>query len=141
MGDFFQIVWPSHSILTLLWKGGRNDLLMFSCNLELMHSIIWFIIIHYLAEFFFLVMFLIVLIGIIGNASIIIIILRNKVLRLQPTNLFLLNMALSDFMNLCINPALHLFKSDVLFTNYYLGKVCCFLSPFLTGKSKLTLIQ
>ena len=86
-------------------------------------------------------MFLIVLIGIIGNASIIIIILRNKVLRLQPTNLFLLNMALSDFMNLCINPALHLFKSDVLFTNYYLGKVCCFLSPFLTGKSKLTLTQ
>ena len=83
-------------------------------------------------------MFLIVLIGIIGNASIIIIILRNKVLRLQPTNLFLLNMALSDFMNLCINPALHLFKSDVLFTNYYLGKVCCFLSPFLTGKSKLS---
>ena len=90
-----------------------------------------------LPGFIFLAMFLIVLIGIIGNASIIIIILWNKVLRLQPTNLFLLNMAVSDLMNLCINPTLYLFKRDVLFTNYYLSKVFCFLTPFFTGKFKL----
>ena len=84
----------------------------------------------------FLVMFLIVLFGITGNASIIIIILRNKLLRLQPTNLFLLNMAVSDFINLCICPILYIFKRDILFTNYYLPKWCCIATPYLTGTTK-----
>ena len=79
-------------------------------------------------------MFLIMLIGIIGNTSIIIIILWNKLLRLQPTNLFLLNMAVSDFLNLCICPILYLFRRDVLFTDYYLGKICCLITPGVTGK-------
>ena len=84
--------------------------------------------------FFFLAMFLIMLFGLIGNASIIIIILMNKLLRLQPTNLFLLNMAVSDFLNLCISPILYLFRKNVIFTNYYLGKFGCLISPFFTGK-------
>ena len=79
-------------------------------------------------------MFLIMLIGIIGNTSIIIIILWNKLLRLQPTNLFLLNMAVSDFLNLCICPILYLFRRDVLFIDYYLGKICCLITPGVTGK-------
>ena len=81
-------------------------------------------------------MFLIMLFGITGNASIIIIILRNKLLRLQPTNLFLLNMAVSDFINLCICPILYIFKRDILFTNYYLPKWCCIATPYLTGTTK-----
>jgi len=40
---------------------------------------------------------LITLPRIIGNLSIIIVIVKNKLLRLQPTNLFLLNMAVADF--------------------------------------------
>ena len=86
---------------------------------------------------YFLVMFLIMLFGITGNASIIIIILRNKLLRLQPTNLFLLNMAVSDFINLCICPILYIFKRDILFVNYYLPKWCCIATPFLTGTSQI----
>ena len=84
--------------------------------------------------FIILAMFLIMLFGITANASIIIIILRNKLLRLQPTNLFLLNMAVSDFLNLCMNPIFYLFGRDVLFTNYYLGKVSCLVTSFFTGK-------
>ena len=84
----------------------------------------------------FLGMFLIMLFGIIGNASIIFIILKNKLLRLQPTNLFLLNMAVSDFINLCICPILYIFKRDILFVNYYLPKWCCIATPYLTGISK-----
>ena len=80
-------------------------------------------------------MFLIMLFGITANASIIFIILMNKLLRLQPTNLFLLNMALSDFFNLCICTILYIFKRDILFVNYYLPKFCCLITPFLTGKS------
>ena len=84
----------------------------------------------------FLGMFLIMLFGITGNASIIFIILKNKLLRLQPTNLFLLNMAVSDILNLCTGPILYLFKRDILFVNYYLPKFCCIATPFLTGTSK-----
>jgi hypothetical protein len=88
---------------------------------------------------FIAVMFLIQLFGILGNLSIIIIILRNKLLRLQPTNLFLLNMATSDFLSLCLNPILYLFRQDVIFTNYMLGEFWCELSPVATGNKKIKL--
>ena len=78
-------------------------------------------------------MFVIMLFGIIGNGSIIIIILRNKLLRLQPTNLFLLNMAISDFINVSLNSILYLFRRDVLFVQYYLGEFLCLITPFSTG--------
>ena len=92
----------------------------------------WFIF-DYSISISLLVMFLIMLFGITGNASIIFIILKNKLLRLQPTNLFLLNMAVSDILNLCTGPILYLFKRDILFVNYYLPKFCCIATPFLTG--------
>ena len=78
-------------------------------------------------------MFLIMVTGILGNASIVYIILKNKLLRLQPTNLFLLNMAISDFLNLCICPILYLFRRDVIFANYYLGEFTCRVTPFFIG--------
>lgn len=94
----------------------------------------WGLLFYKTFYFIILAMFLIMLFGITANASIIIIILRNKLLRLQPTNLFLLNMAVSDFLNLCMNPIFYLFGRDVLFTNYYLGKVSCLVTSFFTGK-------
>ena len=79
-------------------------------------------------------MFIIILFGITGNVSIIIIILKNKLLRLQPINLFLLNLAISDLLHLCVSPILYLFENDVIFTNYYLGHICCLATPFFRGK-------
>ena len=77
---------------------------------------------------------MIMLFGIIGNVSIIIIILKNKLLRLQPINLFLLNLAISDLLHLCVSPILYLFENDVIFTNYFLGHICCLTTPFFRGK-------
>jgi hypothetical protein len=71
--------------------------------------------------------------GITGNASIITIILKNKLLRLQHMNLFLLNLAISDLLHLCTGPLLYLFKRNSIVTNYYLGKIGCFASPFFRG--------
>ena len=81
-----------------------------------------------------LAMFLIMMFGIIGNTSISIIILKNKLLRLQPINLFLLNLAVSDLLHLCVSTILFLFRRNILFTNYYLGRFCCLSTPFLNGK-------
>ena len=83
---------------------------------------------------FITAMFIIILFGITGNVSIIIIILKNKLLRLQPINLFLLNLAVSDLLHLCVSPILYLFENDVIFTNYYLGHICCLATPFFRGK-------
>ena len=74
------------------------------------------------------------LFGIPGNLSIIIIILKNKLLRKQPNNLFLLNMALTDLLNLTLNTILFYFKQDEIFTNYYLGILLCKLTPVALSK-------
>ena len=79
-------------------------------------------------------MFGIMLLGITGNVSIIYIILKNRLLRLQPTNLFLLNMAVTDLLNLCINPILYLFRNDAIVSNYLLGETFCTISPLFTSK-------
>ena len=79
------------------------------------------------------VLFLIMLIGICGNLSIIIIITKNKLLRQQVTNLFLLNMALADITNLIFNPILYFFRNEVIFSNYMLGETLCRLSPAFLG--------
>ena len=50
-------------------------------------------------------------IGLLANFSIIFIIMKNKMFLLQPANLLLLNMCISDFTNLLINPWLFIFKS------------------------------
>ena len=72
--------------------------------------------------------------GITGNASIIIIILKNKLLRLQPINLFLLNLAISDLLHLCIGPFFYMFKRNAILTNFYLGEIGCLATPFFRGK-------
>ena len=59
----------------------------------------------------FAVLALIMVVGLLANFSIIFIILKNKMFLLQPANLLLLNMCISDFINLLINPWLFIFKS------------------------------
>ena len=78
--------------------------------------------------------FLLVLFGTIGNGAIIIIILKNRLLRLQPANMFLLNMAISDLLNLTICTVLYLFRNKVIFEAYYLSETICYASPIFTGK-------
>ena len=81
-------------------------------------------------------LFIIMLFGIPGNLSIIAIILKNKLLRKQPNNLFLLNMAVTDLLNLTVNTTLYFFRPDNIFRNYYLGPFLCKLSPLLVSKLK-----
>jgi hypothetical protein len=91
----------------------------------------------YIYKFYLLssVLGVVCFIGILANLSIITVILRNRLLLLQPANLFLLNMAVSDCLNLLLNSWLFLFKQGVLFRFYMLGGVLCKLSPFIIGKS------
>ena len=79
-------------------------------------------------------LFIIMLFGIPGNLSIITIILKNRLLRKQPNNLFLLNMAVTDLLNLTVNTTLYFFRPDFIFRNYYLGPFLCKLSPLLVSK-------
>ena len=79
-------------------------------------------------------LFIIMLFGIPGNLSIITIILKNRLLRKQPNNLFLLNMAVTDLLNLTVNTTLYFFKPNIIFRNYYLGPFLCKLSPLLVSK-------
>ena len=72
--------------------------------------------------------------GILGNLSIILIICKNRLLRLQVTNLFLVNMAVSDCLNLTINPILYYFRANNIFINYHLGEFFCKLTPIALGK-------
>ena len=81
--------------------------------------------------------FLVMFFGITGNASIIIIILKNKLLRLQPINLFLLNLAISDLLHLCIGPFFYMFKRNAILTNFYMGEIGCLATPFFRGNSYL----
>ena len=59
----------------------------------------------------FAVLAVIMVIGLLANFSVIFIIMKNKMFLLQPANLLLLNMCISDFTNLIINPWLFIFKS------------------------------
>ncbi|TRY80329.1 hypothetical protein TCAL_10176 [Tigriopus californicus] len=77
------------------------------------------------------VLFLVCFIGILGNLSIIIIMINNKILLLNRTNLLLWNMCASDCLNLIFNPLLYLFKQNVIFRFYYLGDFICNVTPFL----------
>ena len=88
----------------------------------------------------FIVLFVIMLIGILGNLSVIVIVMKNKLLRLQVTNLFLLNMAISDLLNLTFNTVGYYFwgavapsPSGVIFNQYYLGENMCTATSFFTS--------
>ena len=85
-------------------------------------------------SFFASVIVLICLVGLLGNLSILVVIGANKLLRLQPPNLFLFSMCLSDFLNLLVNPVLYLYKQPVLFRFYYLDAFFCNVTPFLIGE-------
>ena len=81
------------------------------------------------------------LFGILSNLAVIIIIIKNRLLRRQVTNLFLLNMAISDLLNLTFNTVGYYFwmnvqpsPSGVIFNQYYLGKNMCYASTFFTSK-------
>ena len=89
----------------------------------------------------FLVLIPISILGILGNLSIIVIIARNKLLRLQPNNLFLFNMAIADFLMLLSIPTFYFFKQGVVFRFYYLGWTPCYLTPYLIGKRMYWLIM
>ena len=82
-------------------------------------------------------LFILMLFGIPGNLSIIIIILKNRLLRKQPNNLFLLNMAVTDLLNLTVNTTLYFFRPKAIFKNYYLGPFLCKLSPLLVSEYHL----
>ena len=84
--------------------------------------------------FFILVLYLIMLVGISGNLSIIIIITKNKLLRQQVTNLFLLNMAIADALNLVFNPIFYYFRNNVIFTSYLLDETLCVSAPAFLSK-------
>ena len=79
-------------------------------------------------------LFVIMLFGIPANLSIITIILKNRLLRKQPNNLFLLNMAITDFLNLTVNTTLYFFDASNIFAAYYLTPFLCKLSPILLGE-------
>ena len=81
------------------------------------------------------------LFGILANLAVIIIIIKNRLLRRQVTNLFLLNMAISDLLNLTFNTVGYYFwmnvqpsPSGVIFNQYYLGENMCYASTFFTSK-------
>lgn len=71
--------------------------------------------------------------GVLANLSIIVVVLSNRLLLLQPTNLFLVNMCLSDLLNVLINPWLYFFRQGFVFRFYLLGAELCKLTPFLLG--------
>ena len=73
-------------------------------------------------------------VGIPANLIMILTIFKNRSLLLQPTNLFLLNMCISDLLNLSVSPILFLFNQDVIFRFYYLGDFLCNIGPFLIGE-------
>ena len=79
-------------------------------------------------------MAIIVVAGGLGNLSILIIILKNRLLRLQPTNMFMLNMATADFLMLMFCSVLYIFKQKVIFTLYLPGYFACYLNPYFVSE-------
>ncbi|XP_059622424.1 neuropeptide FF receptor 2 [Phlebotomus argentipes] len=76
--------------------------------------------------------------GLIGNACIISIIYRNRVLR-TPTNILIANMAAADLAFLAICPAMVMVKN--FFQNYELGEIGCKTEGFLLGAFLLTAVM
>ena len=79
------------------------------------------------------------LFGILSNLAVIIIIIKNRLLRRQVTNLFLLNMAISDLLNLTFNTVGYYFwmnvqpsPSGVIFNQYYFRR-----NPYIQCKTRV----
>ncbi|XP_037917400.1 neuropeptide Y receptor type 2 isoform X2 [Hermetia illucens] len=79
----------------------------------------------------------VVLLGIIGNAILLNIIMRNRALR-TPTNLLIANMAAADTLTLVICPAMFMYHD--FFQNYKLGGVGCKAEGFLEGSLLITAV-
>ena len=52
----------------------------------------------------------------------------------KPTNMFMLNMAVADFLMLTVCSVLYVFKQTVVFTLYLPGPVFCYMSGYLLSK-------
>lgn len=79
----------------------------------------------------------VILFGLIGNALLITIILRNKKLR-TPTNLLIANMATADFATLLICPIMVMYRD--FFQNYLLGPVGCKSEGFMQASLLITAV-
>lgn len=79
----------------------------------------------------------IIIFGLIGNALLITIILRNRYLR-TPTNLLIANMATADFATLLICPIMVMYRD--FFQNYILGPVGCKSEGFLQASLLITAV-
>lgn len=79
----------------------------------------------------------VILFGLIGNALLVTIILRNRYLR-TPTNLLILNMATADFATLLICPIMVMCRD--FFQNYVLGRVGCKSEGFLQATLLITAV-
>lgn len=78
-----------------------------------------------------------ILFGLISNALLITIILRNRYLR-TPTNFLIANMAIADFTTLLICPILVMYRD--FFQNYLLGPIGCKSEGFLQAVLLITAV-
>lgn len=78
-----------------------------------------------------------ILFGLFGNYIIVRLIVLNRSLR-TPTNLIIANMAVADFLNLLICPAM--FMINDFYQNYELGSVGCKMEGFLEASFLITAV-
>lgn len=71
-------------------------------------------------------------VGLLGNALMLTIIVRNRALQ-TPTNLLLANMSAADFLTLAVCPVLFMYNN--FYQDFRLGKVGCLVEGFLEGRS------
>lgn len=72
----------------------------------------------------------ILVVGLLGNALMVTIIVRNRALQ-TPTNLLLANMSAADFLTLAICPVLFMYNN--FYQEFRLGNVGCLAEGFLEG--------
>lgn len=79
----------------------------------------------------------VIFLGLIGNALLMSVIVRNRYLR-TPTNVLILNMAAADFSTLLICPIMIMYKD--FFQNYLLGPLGCKSEGFLQASLLITAV-
>lgn len=79
----------------------------------------------------------ILVVGLLGNALMVTIIVRNRALQ-TPTNLLLANMSAADFLTLAICPVLFMFNN--FYQEFQLGKFGCLAEGFLEGAFLVTAV-
>lgn len=76
-------------------------------------------------------------VGLLGNALMVTIIVRNRALQ-TPTNLLLANMSAADFLTLAICPVLFMYNN--FYQEFRLGRVGCLAEGFLEGAFLVTAV-